>query len=225
MLKLILKDFAVQKNSFKTYVAIALALGVFFLLNGWQQMAVFMISAQIIYSFLNHAFYEDEKNNTLRLLVSLPVQREKLVYARYITLAIVTVGTFALFTLVYYVLVLSGVLKEELGTGIVSFFIIILFFIILVSVYLPLAYKLGYIKANSINRFFLIGIFAVSTAAGLVLKNISESSPPAFISRISEILSSVNPYTMLIFAIAFTASIYLVSMELSIKYFRRRNLF
>ena len=146
-------------------------------------------------------------------------------YARYITLAIVTVGTFALFTLVYYVLVLSGVLKEELGTGIVSFFIIILFFIILVSVYLPLAYKLGYIKANSINRFFLIGIFAVSTAAGLVLKNISESSPPAFISRISEILSSVNPYTMLIFAIAFTASIYLVSMELSIKYFRRRNLF
>ncbi|HHW48708.1 MAG TPA: ATP-binding cassette domain-containing protein [Clostridiaceae bacterium] len=115
--------------------------------------------------------------------------------------------------------------EEEVGVGIVSFFIIILFFIILVSIYLPLAYKLGYIKANSINRFFLIGIFAVSTAAGLVLENISGSSPPAFISRISEFLSSVNPYTMLILAIAFTVAIYFISMELSIKFFKKRNLF
>jgi len=225
MLKLILKDFAVQKNSFKTYVFIALFLGIFFSLNGQQQMAIPMISMPIIFGFINRALYEDERNNTLRLLVSLPIRKEILVYARYITAAIVSIGTFVFFMLVNYLFVLSGVWEEETGIDAAAALAIVLVFIILLSIYLPLAYKLGYIKAANINRFIFIGIFGLSTVAALALKKISENSPPPFISRIEGILSSASPYTIMILAIAFTIAVYFISMELSIKFFKKRNLF
>jgi len=225
MLKLILKDFAVQKNSIKTYVFIALFLGLFFSLNEQQQMAIPMISMPIIYGFINRALYEDERNNTLRLLVSLPIRKEILVYARYITAAIVTVGTFAFFMLVNYLFVLSGVWEEGTGIDAAAALAVVLVFIILLSIYLPLAYKHGYIKAANINRFIFIGIFGLSTVAALAFKKVSENTPPPFISRIEGILSSTSPYTIMILAIAFTIAVYFISMELSIKFFKKRNLF
>lgn len=225
MLNLIIKDFAIQKKNIKTYIFIAVFFSAYFLLFSQAEMMMAMVTFPIIYNFLNRALYEDEKNNALRFLVSLPIERDLIVQARYLSVAIVTIVTTAGFWAINRLLGVSGIWKAASKIDFAIAAMITMAFIILISIYLPIAFKLGYIKAVGVNKFIFVGIILVFGMVPILLKNILKGPPPAFIENIAGILSSISPSAMLVFFAAVTLFIYFLSMELSIRFFRKRDLY
>lgn len=233
---LVLKDFQVQLKSMINYVAVGfIFMLVFTLMGRGLQMAFPMSAFIIIYGFINKSLYEDEKNNTLRLLVSLPVKRDNIVIARYLS----TVVMIAVIGAVMGFLnaLLAGMLPAadtqagtEIPGAIVNALIVIctgLVFLVLMSVYLPLAFKLGYIKAVNINRFIFLGIFALFGAVPAILqmKGNNPQGPFPWMVQIKSFIESIGPVWMITLFILFSACIYVSSMYISIRLFRKRQLF
>lgn len=225
VLKFAIKDFEIQKKSVFNYFILGLLLTVIFSLANFsdRQMIFSLMVFVIVYGFVNKALYEDEKNNTLRLIVSLPVKRETIVYARYLSVGVMAAFTACLF------FVLSNVLtdgaNESSAAGLLVSGATILVFIIMLSIYLPLAFKLGYIKAAGINRFLMIGIFAFFGAGAVAVEGLLKNNPPAFIVNLDAFLSSLDLSLIIAAALAAVLLVYIGSMRLSAAIFRKRELF
>ncbi|MCX8130628.1 MAG: ABC-2 transporter permease [Clostridia bacterium] len=228
MLKLIIKDFSIQKKTIKRYLISALFLSVFFWFTDMRQMAFSMAMFPLIYGFMNGALYEDEKSNTLRLLASLPIKKEIIVYARYTSVALVTVGSAIIFMILNcFVLVkLLPPGDNSLDGSIFVIITVLLVFMVLVSFYLPMAFKMGYIKAAGINRFVMLGLFGAFTALISVLGGLKkDGTVPDEMTKVLELLEKSGPVAVIgIFGLIVLLA-YLASMKLSVKFFKSRNLF
>jgi ABC-2 type transport system permease protein len=234
---LVLKDFQVQLKSMINYVAVGFVFMIVFTLMGnGPQMAFPMSAFIIIYGFINKSLYEDEKNNTLRLLVSLPVKRDSIVIARYLsTVAIITaIGAVMGFLsmILAGMLPAAGALESTEAAGTVANTLIVVFtglvFMILMSVYLPLAFKLGYIKAVNINRFIFLGIFVLFGAVPSIFKMKGDRSPQdsfPWIGQVKSFIDSIGPAWTVTLLILFCLCIYVFSTYISIRLFRKRQLF
>ncbi len=225
VLRIALKDFQIQKNSVLKYVITGLVfVVVFYLIGGEQNQMLFsVVSFILIYRFINITLYEDEKSNSLRLMVSLPIRRDTIVQARYLSTGIFTI---ALAVIMWAALALTGMLSGEEGsmTAIIvmcSFLI----FTIMISVYMPLGFKLGYSKAVNINKFLFIGMFALFGAIPLVLDKLGGSPIPEAVVKLDSMLETADPVLALTGFALFSVLVYIVSMRISIGFFRKRELF
>lgn len=225
--KFVAKDFIIQKKSLKTYILMSAIMAIFFSITNANQpsMIIAVFAFLIIYSFINKALYEDEKNNTLRFLVSLPMKREIIVYGRYISVGLMIIIVTLTLLVLDRVLIAAGVWKMATGMSSLIIMVIVYAFIIMVSVYLPLAFKLGYIKAVGINKFIFIGMFAIFGALGIAAGSIFKGNPPEFLGRLDAFLSSLDAGVVgFLFGIIILI-IYAISMKISIRFFRKRDLF
>lgn len=233
---LVLKDFQVQLKSMINYVVVGFIFMLVFTLMGRGLQTAFPMSAFIIiYGFINKSLYEDEKNNTLRLLVSMPVKRDSIVIARYLSTMVVIAVIGAVMG--FLNALLAGMLPAadvqagtEVSGAIVNALIVIctgLVFMILMSVYLPLAFKLGYIKAVNINRFIFLAIFVLFGAVPAIFQMTGDGSQESFpwILQVKSFVESIDPVWLLALFILFSVCIYVFSMYMSIKLFRKRQLF
>jgi ABC-2 type transport system permease protein len=227
--RIAIKDFQIQVKSILSYLIIGFVMIlVFSLINLLQKQMVYgMVVFTILYGFVNKALYEDERNNTLRLLAAMPVKRDVIVHARYLS-----TGMF-MFALCMVMILITGFTDLIVHSTVEPVAVIIIAgifmtFVILLSVYLPLAFKLGYIKAAGINRFVLLGMFAViggvTAVFAAVLKN-KESDIPQKLKVLDEALSSMNPASVFVIVAVFVLIVYLGSWILSIRFFRKRVLF
>lgn len=164
IIKFAVKDFTIQIKSILKYIIVGLIMiTVFSLVNLIDRNMVFsMIFFVIVYSFVNKALYEDEKNNTLRLIASLPVKREVVVYSRYLSVGFILLSTALLFLALGNAISGGNMANASSEASNLISIVTLLVFVIMLSIYLPLAFKLGYIKAVGINTFLFIGIFAFS---------------------------------------------------------------
>ncbi|MGE5613794.1 MAG: ABC-2 transporter permease [Bacillota bacterium] len=232
---LVLKDFQVHLKSIINYVAIGFIFMLVFTMSGSLQMSFPISVFIIIYGFINKCLYEDEKNNTLRLLVSLPVKRDSIVIARYLSTVVIIVVIGAVMGLISTFL--TGALSAadahagaEVPGAMVNVLMVVcmgLLFLLLMSIYLPMAYKLGYIKAVNINRFVFLGIFALFGALPAIFRMKGDKPQGSFswMGRVESFIESIGPAWMVVLLVLFSAGIYLLSMYISIKLFRKRQLF
>ncbi len=228
--RIAVKDFKIQLRSILYYLIAGFVLIVVFSIIGLaQKEMVYSIAVfAILYGFVNKALYEDEKNNTLRLLGSLPVKRDIIVYARYLSTGVLII---ILYLSIWSYSVISDILTLEYTKDSTIIMVISLFmvFTVMLSIYLPLAFKLGYIKAAGINRFVFLGLFAfiggVTAVLAGVLKNRQDSDISRKIAALDLTVSSMNIMAIYGCILLFVLIVYLVSMRISIKFFRKRELF
>lgn len=225
MLDLILKDFVIQKKRFRTYILLSVFFAVWFSVWGQQEMLLGIATFPVIYGFANNALYEDEKNNTLRLLASLPIRKEMLVYCRYISIALTAAGTIGVYWLLGRLLPASGIRNRGETLQVSTLVISACAFLFLLSIYLPLAFKLGYIKAAGLNRFILIGVFAFFGAGGIALKEFGGGRQPAWLLDLVHNVDSLDPRIILAVVSISALLAYLLSMYTAVRFFRKRNLF
>ncbi len=227
ILKFAVKDFEIQKKSVINYFILGMLLTAIFSLANFsdRQMIFSLMFFVIVYGFVNKALYEDEKNNTLRLIASLPVKRETVVYARYLSVGLMAAFTACLFFVLSNVLTGGNAANESSAAGLLVSGATVLVFCIILSIYLPLAFKLGYIKAAGINRFLMIGIFAFFGAGAVAVEGLLKDNPPAFIVNLEAFFSSLDLNLVIAAAIAAVLLVYIGSMRLSAAIFRKRELF
>lgn len=228
VLKLVIKDFSIQRKTIIRYITSALLLSVCFWATNMKQMSFSIAMFPLIYGFMNGALYEDEKNNTLRLIAALPIKKEMVVYARYISVALVTIGTGIIFMLLNY-FVLSNFMANgdnSVKSSNLVIALVLLVFMVLVSFYLPMAFKMGYIKAAGVNRFVILGLFGAFAGAAAVIGSLGEEGKtPQFLARIVGVLKNTSSTAITIIFVLGVLLIYIVSMKLSVKFFKARNIF
>lgn len=227
IMKLAVKDFEIQKKSILNYMIIGILMVVAFSLVNLidRQMVFSLVLFAIVYGFVNKALYEDEKNNTLRLFASLPVKKEVIVYARYLSVGIILIFTTCLFLALGNVISGGNAANESSGASILISIATMFVFVIMLSVYLPVAFKLGYIKAAGINRFLFIGIFAFFGAGSAAVAGLFKGKSAEYVNNLDAFLSSLNLNTVLAIIIVAALLVYLGSMRLSAAFFRKRDVF
>lgn len=233
--QLILKDLFLQKRS--AYIFIAMGFMFFFYFTALDQknmVSVMVPPFLIVYSFMNRSLHEDERNHTMRLLFSLPIPRSEIVKAKYTVVATVALTTICIF--VALGTAFGAVSFRDRDESLINLFIMvgfILVYTILISVFLPMAYRIGFIRAQTINRFFFFALIALGSGFGFIVKLVQDHldidrDPPAWVNWIGDLgsrLTEINPYVGLLLLVALCASVYLGSMILSIRYIERREMF
>lgn len=224
VLRIAMKDFQIQKNSALKYLIAGFVFVLAFsLFGGLQSQMLFSMAFFIlIYRYINTALYEDEKNNSLRLLVSLPVKRDTIVLARYLSTGIFIL---VLAVLMGAALAFTSMGAREAGDSAIVAIFTFLAFIIMISVYMPLGFKLGYFKAVNLNRVLFLAIFAIFGAVPLLLKNLPGGQTPESAARLGEMLEAADPALVIAGFAIFTILVYIVSMRISIGLFKKRLLF
>ncbi|WP_438435145.1 ABC-2 transporter permease [Gorillibacterium sp. sgz500922] len=225
MIALIAKDFAVQKRSLVLFFAIGLMIFFMYASMGDANWATTIFPVFVVgYSFANRTLYEDERNHSLRLLLAFPLPRRKIVQAKYVSIAIVFLGLLVIF---WGIGSLFGLNEGGTELALLSLCATLFGFSLLVSLYLPMAFKLGMIKAQTFQRLFLIGLFAIGAGGGFLFSAFGSKGddPPAWLTDLLEKASRLSPslWAVLLFAIAVV--IYLLSLAASIRLFERRELF
>ncbi|WP_058300280.1 ABC-2 transporter permease [Gorillibacterium timonense] len=227
MLALISKDFAVQKRSLLLFLMIGLIIFFSFGLMEDAGMMTLIFPVFVVgYSFVNRSLYEDERNHSLRLLLAFPLARKQLVRAKYASVALFFLALILLFWLIGGFMGLNDVAGEP-GLSFLVLSGTIFGFVLLVSIYLPIAYKVGMIRAQTVQRFLFIGLFALGTSAGAVFTRLGKETggPPPWLNDLLEQAAKLNVSVYSLVLLALSVVLYLASMSLSIRFFERRELF
>ena len=163
------------------------------------------------YIFIFRSFYLDELNKTDYFFNSMPIDKEDVVYAKYVFSMIVIVVSM-LFTFVY-----SNVLKGIWYIDLVNIEIItmtISIVLILVSICLPIAFKYGYNKSYVIVNFLVIAVALVTI--------FSAFRPRAEMSIEGRVIPFIEP--VYIVAVGVALVLYVVSMFVSIKIYAKKEI-
>jgi ABC-type transport system involved in multi-copper enzyme maturation permease subunit len=184
--------------------------------------AMFITSVTAVtYLFIMTACAYDDKNKSDIMLNSLPIGRKKVVLSRYIS-----IFAFALVAIAIYI-IMAGVIKlaslpiKVRATTIEDVCGSIASLVIITSVYLPVFFKVGYIKSKILNFvLFFSMFFGVSMLAGFIKEHKISSTAVVnfvqFLERQSDItITSVLMVIMLI--------ILLISYSLSVKFYKNRE--
>lgn len=232
MRQLIWKDIVLQKKTARVYVLLGLFM-LFFLTTAADSnvMAIMVPSFMIVYSFVNRSMLEDERNNTVRMLLCLPIPRSRLVKAKYGTVLLVASAAALFFVLVGQLTGLISLLQVvQSWENAFAMALMALIFTAMISIFIPLVYKVGIVKAQTFSRLLFFGIMTLSLGLGALMKLIQEhfdfsSNPPAWIEAIGGMLEQINPYAGLTLLYALTVLVFVGSMLLSIRFFERREVF
>lgn len=156
MFSLVMKDILIQKKT----IALSLAYMIFFIIAFQHMGGNGFISAvvAVVYLLVNTALAYDDKNKAEVMLNSLPIKRRDLVSAKYISIFVYSIMEVVFYFLASLLIKVTGIpvqLSNITPLGIISG----LFSVVLLnSIYLPLFFKMGYIKSKWFS-FILFFIF------------------------------------------------------------------
>ena len=158
MLNLIKKDLiACFKADLKTIAK--LLIGIFIFSVILIPISSIAIPLFISYIFIFRSFHLDELNKTDYFFNSMPIDKEDVVYAKYIFSMIIIVASL-IFTFVYSRL-LKGIWYIDL-INIEIITVTISIVLVLVSLCLPIAFKYGYSKSYVIVNFIMVAVTLIT---------------------------------------------------------------
>jgi ABC-2 type transport system permease protein len=159
MLRLVLKDFLLQKK-----MLLFMFVYIVFFMTAFQGSGNYQVTPIIVavsYMFLMTGCAWEDKNNSDVLLNSIPISRWRIVAAKYVSLIAYTAAAVLAYWFVKTVISVTGlplevapiawegVLGGLLGVGLVS------------ALYLPLFFRLGYLRSKSVNFIIFFGFFGL----------------------------------------------------------------
>lgn len=182
MLNLLLKDLIVQKKSILFVFGYCFFL--VFAFQGLEGTAPIAATTAAVYLLIQYSFAHEDKNKSEILLNSLPISRKDIVLAKYLSiflyLGLAMVAYMAATLIVMAVKIPIKVQFISLQGITTSLFVVSL----MASAYLPVVFKLGYLKAKMFNiAMFLLFFF-------IPMGLISLSQNPEFALSLNKTLNS-----------------------------------
>lgn len=217
MMYLILKDLLLQKRMLGIMFLYAALFG--FSFKGMGEGQLIAVISMIGYMLVMMGAAWEEKNNSDVLWNSLPVQRWKIVGARYLSVFVYV----ALVTPIYWVTT-TGLtfLGFPLGTSNINLEGILggtVAVILMSSLYLPIYYALGYAKSRYLNFVVFFGIFFLASALPRLLPE-----KPGWVDPLLGRLPAVQSDALILVGIGvFVALVMGVSFLLSVLFYERRE--
>ena len=218
MLYLILKDILIQKKIF--------IFGIFYILIlilSFQGIGNIMFSSSIIafaYILVQSACAYDDKSKSDIMLNSLPISRNTIVTARYVSTFIFAAIAVAYYVILTNIIKISG-LPLKVYPITLEEIVAALFAITLLSgIYFPVFFKFGYIKSRVVNIVLFFGLFF---GLGILLPQMIKNMDKEFAESI--IRSFINQPDILIAVeiLAVIIGLLVISYILSLKFYKERE--
>lgn len=218
MLSLLIKDFLIQKKTvFFGFIYLII------LIYAFQSMENALLSICITaftYILIVTACAHDEKNNADTMLNSLPLKRDHIVFARYLSMYV-----FAFLGIVGYGIITNFIKMINLpidvypityggllgALGAVT---------LMNSIYFPVYFKVGYMKSRILNLIMFFGLFF---GLANLLNFLKSNQQNPFIYKTMELFMSLSDNQIAFLLVAVFLIILLISLTLSIIFYRNRE--
>ena len=173
MFHLVAKDFYINRKYFLLVILIAgLISGTMFYENNISGIVFPLV--MICYGMLTRSCYHDDKDRGNIFLRMMPIKPSTIVFSKYVFgLLVIVVGFFPYMAISFLSKPLGLELNIEYGAMAISVFIISFAH----SIYLPVFFKYGYMKARTFQTVFYIGIMIVSLSLKSFIETIKLSIP------------------------------------------------
>ncbi len=218
MLNLILKDILIQKRTL-AFLGLYIILFIF----GFQNLGAGAFTAIVIavtYQLVATASNHEEKSGSDIAMNSFPISRREIVVSKY--LSIIVYGFMAVLGYMAFSLILSfipvpinipSITLEDLATAFAGI-------MVMNSIYYPVYFKVGYIKARIISFIlFFVFFFVVMTLFGIMNSEV----PHAIFQAVTSFLSGVDKIQFFLVFIGGALIFMMASCALSIKFYNGRE--
>lgn len=217
MYPLIKKDILIQKK----VVTLAIFMMFFFAvtLSSMGPGATIVGILTVTYMFVLGASAIEDKNKSDIILVSLPIKKQTIVLAKYLSVYVFATYAILLYAIIYFGVQLLHIPLEMSLTqsGIIStLFIITVFF----SISFPLIFKYGYLKAKTPN---LILFFILVFGGTALVNNLDQLSSWTFIQNTVTFLSERTETQLLLLLLPIAFVILVISYFISLRFYQERE--
>jgi ABC-2 type transport system permease protein len=221
MVRLILKEFQIQKKTlFYGFLYVIMA-ALAFNATSPNGTGLYVLGPfGVIYLFIMYSCGYEEKNNTDMIFNSLPLKREDIVIAKYLSIFF-----FAALGLLFSLIV--GMLGASIGFGgifrLLNFNDIIAVLgsgIILASIFYPLYFKFGLVKMRAINIILFLFLMFVPN---LVVDYARANPEKAIVENTVSFVLNASEWTLQIFFLITCSIIFFISLLISIKVYRKKE--
>lgn len=217
MFNLVLKDLLIQKKSFIVCILYAVLFPIVFQHTNTPSMIFIAVPSCISYLLLMYACAYDDKNKSDMLLNSLPINRMDIIIAKYLSVFVfILIGLAASF-IFNSILTLLGLIHLPRFMNFEDILGCAISIILLSSLYLPLFFKLGYLKSRYINTVLFMCAFFVPS---LLIESVSKGSFSKFVVY----LNSQPNWLVSTFMLIILLIMMLVSLLLSSKFYLNKDL-
>lgn len=217
MYHLIKKDFLVQKRNLKISLLIMLFFTLTFANVGTAGFAISVIA--ITYMLMQGAFAMDDKNNCDRMLISLPIQKNKIVLAKYVSIFVYAFYAIIVNLIIYAVFNIISVPIQGLVFSIESVYGAICGIMLYTSFSFPLLFKLGYHQAKMANFIvFFAAIFGSTYFIDMIM-----TQQTNFSQQIFQFFTSMSNLEVISITLLPIIIIFILSYFISLNFYRKRE--
>ncbi len=211
MLNLLKKDLMLLKRNF--WIMILYSFMIFFIFSRTDmnaQMIYVMGITMISYLLVMYSTAYDNMNNSDTLLNSLPLKRRDIVAERYMSLFVFIALSSALMALSGLVIGYAGFLPGMRPISLFDFVIATWSICLVVFLYLPVYFKVGYLKAKLVNFAIFFAVFMIPTMIG---KLFARGESPLWIRNLNSATKLQTSLFMAVFIAIFGMASYLFSLS------------
>jgi len=206
-----MKDFYVNKK----YILIAIVYLGFVLFVPDNVAPSFIFALAISYGIVTRSCFNDDQDRGGIFLRTLPIKASTIVISKYVLGITILLINMAIFTL------LSLVRSHDFDMPYENISILILTLSFAYSVYLPVFFRYGYMKATTFQTMFFVGIMLLSFGLSS-LRNIVKLLYPNDLSCFTNILPN-NGTTLMILSCFIAIIMLIISAVISLKFYNYQN--
>jgi ABC-2 type transport system permease protein len=218
MYSLLLKDILLNWKR----LPVQILFGIFYAMFLSQNMTNVYIGICVMLSvlLLQITVAYDEMNKAEVFINSLPIPRYKVVLARYLSVLFYIIIILGIYGLITSLLSLLGIPIQIDKLQLEGVATVIFTTYLMASIFLPVYYRFGYIKARIYYIAFIIVSFSLPT---IFIASINENFAPESLQKIFSWLNSLQPISVFSGVILLTLLIVGLSYLLSVRFYRRRE--
>lgn len=187
MLNLIIKDILVQKKTL--LFALGYCFSLVFAFQTMEGVTPVVATTAVVYLLIQYSFAYEDKNKSDIMLNSLPVSRKEIVLAKYLSI-FVYLGLAVLAYMVATLLV--SAIKIPIRVEFLSLqgiTISLLLVSLMSSIYLPIIFRIGYLRAKMFNMVLFLLFFFIPMGVVSLLKN------PEYSTAIDDIIRKLSSWS------------------------------
>lgn len=220
MYSLLLKDFLLSRKAFLMAVGYAVFISIVFQNEVLASTANIMGAMAISYFFVLWVCAYEDKNNVEIFLNSLPLARVEIVRSRYLSVILSFFAAIIIMSVVGLILKSVGLPFPRYYMKPLDILIAFTCTVVIFSLYLPIYYKLGYLKSKAFNLIiFLVIFFTPSLLADLVKKRYSLNT----IEQAVAFFNKQPSWLLTLLVVAVLLVLLYISYLLSVTFYRRRE--
>ena len=228
MVNLVWKDFLLLKR----YLWIAVLWGgvapfIYRTINGGVAISVAIIGAS--YMLIGQACIRDDKNKSEIMLNSLPLRRRDIVLAKYLSVFFYATLAILSFLLAQGIMSVIGIPISISKISLEGIALALVNLIVLISLYFPIYFKLGYLRSNIVGGILFFACFFLPMSAVSIAHWLGGVGNPALrnivaiMQRVVGWLQTQADWQISSYVLALALILMAASARLSLRFYTRRE--